>query len=193
MHEQECECEPCNPYVQGVRVQFLQGLFRNIWHCTAGLIICAYLTIKLYWASPEPAAFISGNGVIPSPDGRRPRPQICCSAPSGPHQELLEEHLESSLYSSVYTCRKSHFGLTALRQTKNVTCEYNLNFTFLMQKTAAWKTKIWVFWSLKYILTHIYRLRLTHINTYVLPLNTEVHINTCKQSALRYIALLLIV
>lgn len=86
--KQECECEPRNPYVQGVRVQFLQGLFRNIWHCTAGLIICAYLTIKLNWASPEPAAFISGNGVIPTPGGRRPQPKICLLFPSGPHQGL---------------------------------------------------------------------------------------------------------
>lgn len=95
----ECECEPCNPYVRGVRVQFLQGLFGNIWHSAAGLIICAYLTIKLYWASPGPAAFISGDGVIPTPDGPEPSapdlPLLSQRPSSGAAPlALFKEHLQ---------------------------------------------------------------------------------------------------
>lgn len=80
--------KPCNLYVCRVKVQFLQDLFGNIWHSTAGLIICAYLTIKLYWASPEPAAFISWDGVIPTPDRQRvllsPGPAAPLSSPHFP-------------------------------------------------------------------------------------------------------------
>lgn len=110
---------PCNPYVQRVSVQFLQGLFRNIWHCTAGLIICAHQAIKFYWASPEPAAFISSDGNIPTQDEHTERTAQELALPAVLIRIPPLSHEKSSARAHTHCkWRTIHVKWTALNQNQ---------------------------------------------------------------------------